>query len=641
MRRTTFRVGAATVALLAVLLAVARVADRSQAAPLLTTDKADYYSEELVTITGSGFAPNTLYAIPVIRPDGSIVHGDGSFTPGWDDVMSDGSGNFTYYYQLDGIFGTYTVQTYIAPWGGPLSSDPLVASMTFTDADIDFTQCANDSNNNDVIDDCAWDTGALNQNDSFYVEGDGVPQRLFHQLDLVGTHTFAFRYNFTRASIYSYDFMTNEDETQNTSALLNACGNRPPFVSASECNALRTNLQSGAIPSDPFDGVSLRENPPGAGARVVKVGCTPACTAGSVVVTFPDPPIGPTDGEDSPDEAHDPDSDPDCSPGSAPPCGTTDGYFTVTVSAAAADTLVGIWFAGHLAEAADPPGSAIGWGTTGCGSGATCGASSVSGAPFHIGYVCMAEPGDSCDSVGDRDNQIQTGGVALYTPTATSTNTATRTATATTTPTVPTNTPTNTSTATHTATATATATNTPTNTAIPTATHTFTPIPATATATATATSTPTDTAVPTATHTFTPIPPTATSTATATHTATNTATNTAIPPTATSTATATHTATNTATNTAIPPSATATNTNTPVPPTVTATATRTNTHTPIGTATHTPTQAAGPMVSKSPDPVNLFLCEQGPPDCTDPGEGFVYIDEVVTGVTEPDRKSVV
>jgi len=48
------------------------------AAPTVTTDKADYYSSEIVAVTGSGFVPNANYDVPVTRPDGSIVKGNGS-----------------------------------------------------------------------------------------------------------------------------------------------------------------------------------------------------------------------------------------------------------------------------------------------------------------------------------------------------------------------------------------------------------------------------------------------------------------------------------------------------------------------------------------------------------------------------------
>jgi len=395
----------AAAAIFVALIAAVLLVSNSSAAPVLTTDKEDYFSNEIVPVTGNGFAPNTLYDIPIIRPDGSIVVGDGSFIPGWDSVTSDGLGDFTYLYQLNGIFGTYEVRAYVSPWNGNLNQPP-VASMTFTDADINFQQCQNDNNNDDVIDACAWTNGGLNQNNSLYTEGDAPPQRLFHRLDEIGTHIFGFEYEFSKADIYAYDFITNADDTQ-TGVLLNECAGLPGFISATQCTDMfSTNVQFGAVPSDLFDSVPARENPPGAAARSFRVGCTPACSVG-VSVEFPDPPTGPTDGEDNPGgEAHTPDSDPDC----FKDCGSSDVKVTVTVTTTALTTRVGMWFAGHLAETADPLGAAIGWGT-GCGA-TDCGSSSIAGAPFHIKYNCLQEPSDtSCDSVGNRDNQIQSGGV--------------------------------------------------------------------------------------------------------------------------------------------------------------------------------------------------------------------------------------
>jgi hypothetical protein len=102
-------------------------------AQMVTTDKADYAPEETVIITGSGFSSTTDYAVPVVRPDNSIVKGDGSFTPGWDIVTTDGSGGFIYSYKLDGILGTYDVRVYASEWSVILNEDP-VASTKFTDA---------------------------------------------------------------------------------------------------------------------------------------------------------------------------------------------------------------------------------------------------------------------------------------------------------------------------------------------------------------------------------------------------------------------------------------------------------------------------------------------------------------------------
>lgn len=107
----------------------------AEAAPTLVAHKDDYDPSETVTITGGGFAPYTLYDIPVIRPDGSIVVGDGSQTPGWDTVESDGDGEFSYSYTLDGIPGTYEVRAYPSPWDGNLSQTPIAVTF-FTDGNV-------------------------------------------------------------------------------------------------------------------------------------------------------------------------------------------------------------------------------------------------------------------------------------------------------------------------------------------------------------------------------------------------------------------------------------------------------------------------------------------------------------------------
>jgi len=101
--------------------------------PVISTDKQDYEPDEIVTIIGSGFDPYAVLDIPVIRPDDTIVKGDGSFEPGWDTVVADELGEFTYYYVLNGIYGTYTVEVYPSPWGGPESGESPLATTTFTD----------------------------------------------------------------------------------------------------------------------------------------------------------------------------------------------------------------------------------------------------------------------------------------------------------------------------------------------------------------------------------------------------------------------------------------------------------------------------------------------------------------------------
>ena len=369
-----------------VLLALVAGITGVQGAPTLTTDKADYFSGDTAHISGGGYAPG-VYALPVMRPDGSVVKGDGSFTLGWDTVTADAEGNLTYDYKLDGIVGVYEARVYPPDWSEDWSQAPI-ASVRFTDADIDFKQCQNDNaaggRNDGIRDPCEWGTGGINQINSKYTEGDAVPQRLFHRIGTAGRHVMRFEYEFSKADKYAYDFLTNVDGTQ-SGALLNACGQLQGWVSLSTCTALFSGAFDAAIPPDTFDAVASRENPPGLGARNILVG---GVTSASV--TFP-----PLNGLDDPGEAHDPDTDPDCFQN----CGDSKVLIDVTFTTGADNQIVGLWFAGHLAEAADPPGPAIGWGPG-------FGASSISGSPFHVSYLTL-----DGGSVGKRDNQLQSGAV--------------------------------------------------------------------------------------------------------------------------------------------------------------------------------------------------------------------------------------
>lgn len=114
----------ALIAGLALVLALPAVAQT--APPSVWTDKEDYAPGETVMISGSGFPANTDLVVRVTRPDGSVITGDGSGTPGSDTVTTDGDGNFTYNYILDGIVGTYLVEVLDGEGN-------VLASTTFTD----------------------------------------------------------------------------------------------------------------------------------------------------------------------------------------------------------------------------------------------------------------------------------------------------------------------------------------------------------------------------------------------------------------------------------------------------------------------------------------------------------------------------
>jgi hypothetical protein len=92
----------------------------------IATDKADYSPGETVHMTGRGYAPSCLVKVKVIRPDGSVVRGDGSFTPGVDQVRTTARGRLAYDYVLNGIEGTYRVRVLGA-------GNAVLATTTFTD----------------------------------------------------------------------------------------------------------------------------------------------------------------------------------------------------------------------------------------------------------------------------------------------------------------------------------------------------------------------------------------------------------------------------------------------------------------------------------------------------------------------------
>lgn len=127
MLKKTFRLLNILVTFMVLLMVVSPIMADSDpvTTPTVWTDKSDYAPEETVIIYGSGFEPGLEVLVKVTRPDGSVVTGDGSFTEGSDTVTTDAEGKFTYYYLLDGIEGTYTVEVF--------NGDNLLASTTFQD----------------------------------------------------------------------------------------------------------------------------------------------------------------------------------------------------------------------------------------------------------------------------------------------------------------------------------------------------------------------------------------------------------------------------------------------------------------------------------------------------------------------------
>lgn len=247
-----------------------------------------------------------------------------------------------------------------------------------------LSQCANDSDNDGIIQACTWTNGALVPNNSDYAESDGVPQRWFftHTSGAAAeAHTAIFQYDFTKSDVYAYDFLVDVDHTMPMS-LINPCSNLPPFVDPTDCLNAFAVSDNIPIPSDPFDAVAAREHPP---SRNIRFGCiqesgsTDACSLISI-----DPPV------------HVPATN--CFQN----CGDSSVQITVhftTPAGAGLTHLIGMWFAAELAPADDPDGAGpkIGW-------GAGFGASSAPGASFHFRLIEL-----DGQNIGAQDDQLLPG----------------------------------------------------------------------------------------------------------------------------------------------------------------------------------------------------------------------------------------
>lgn len=252
-----------------------------------------------------------------------------------------------------------------------------------------LTQCANDNDNDGVINACQWITGALTGVNSEYAESDGVPQRwLFEHLSTGSTedHTAVFQYTFTKNDVYAYDFLVDVNHTM-PMALINPCGNLPPFADPDDCINAFGGAMNELIPSDPFDAVSSREHPP---ARHILFGCIEEGTLGPFACTnvSVDTPV------------HIPNTN--CFQN----CGNSDVQITVNFrTPAAGQHLIGMWLSAQLASAQDPDGSsgpAIGWGTG-------FGASSTPGSSFHFKLVSL-----DGKNVGGEDDQLNSNSISPH-----------------------------------------------------------------------------------------------------------------------------------------------------------------------------------------------------------------------------------
>ena len=242
-----------------------------------------------------------------------------------------------------------------------------------------FEQC---SNNNPTLGSCKWIGSIIQQSNSVYYEGMTVPQRiLFEKVTTNGAHTISFTYQYSKARIHAYDFLTTVNQSNDPAITLNECADMGG--SAATCSALFSggNLTQIAIPTDTYtskDGSQASKEaafdtdfPEG---RFIKVYASTASAFTSASITSLTHNVA--NGAD-----------------------TSDSEASVTISFTSSGCGSGanecqylVFFGGHLALTGD--GSGASWGP-GLGS------SQISGGPYHI------KNPDFDGSGGNLDNQIK------------------------------------------------------------------------------------------------------------------------------------------------------------------------------------------------------------------------------------------
>ncbi|HTK05106.1 MAG TPA: SdrD B-like domain-containing protein, partial [Candidatus Eisenbacteria bacterium] len=360
----------------------------SQNAPELSTDKADYAPGETVTIFGRFFSALQDIALTIFG--GSAEAGD--YTETTVVTTTDDQGSFSLAHLLEDVFRPlYTV---IAR---TLSGETL-ATTTFTDAvSTSFSQC---SNNNPTAGSCNWIGSIVQQSNSVYYEGMTVPQRLlFRDVASNGTHTVSFTYQYTKAGIHAYDFLSTVNPytgiAQGNAAFtpgtptLNPCSDLtgPDLTACTGLNPAGVAPTLVAVPTDTFDS---KDSAPGAGtgtSQAAKEAAYATANGPRNIAVY-----ATTGAFSSPSVtlSHSGAADSDT--------GDSDVTVTLTFTSSGCSTAnkckFAFYFGGHLAvTGADN--------TTGSNWGPGFGSSQISGGPYHIKSVKFDGTG------GSQDNQIK------------------------------------------------------------------------------------------------------------------------------------------------------------------------------------------------------------------------------------------
>lgn len=253
---------------------------------------------------------------------------------------------------------------------------------------VDFMQCSND-NPPDPTGDCSWINGIIQQNNSTYVEGMSVPQRLLFT-DIEPTvddvHTLTFAHDSTKNGVHAYDWLTSYDQAveaaddNGITLTLDECGEMISGTFETICQDLHTGgiSTTADVPDDPF----VSANPPGEDYQS-RIDAYEATSGNRTIEILADAAIS----NATLSLVHDPAADQSDD-------GDSEIVYTLIWESAATDILIEM--AGHLAVGDNGDDA---W-------GAGLGASSINGGPYHF----MLGTLDGMP-LGSMDNQIQASAV--------------------------------------------------------------------------------------------------------------------------------------------------------------------------------------------------------------------------------------
>jgi hypothetical protein len=191
-------------------VATVAVASSSEPPPTIASDKPDYAPGSTVTLTGTGWTPDTSVHITINDTRGKT----------WQrqvDVPVDGQGDIVDVFSLPSTF----VAEYDVTATGLQTG--RTATTTFTDASADIDQCANGGvgqtpeSCNDTYP-ANWVNGNLGASKSHFLEGESIPYRVKMDGLTPGSvgNTVIIAYDVTKSSKHAIDYLTSFDRTVTT-----------------------------------------------------------------------------------------------------------------------------------------------------------------------------------------------------------------------------------------------------------------------------------------------------------------------------------------------------------------------------------------------------------------------------------------